>query len=236
MAFRFAPSGPLQLANVSLDFPAGIFIGVVGQSGSGKSTLMKLLPRLYEVESGRILIDHYDISKVELHSLRRQIGIVPQDSLLFDGTIQENISLTNPDADASVIIEAAKIACCHDFIMDLPLGYNTRVGERGSTLSGGQRQRIAIARTILQNPRLLILDEATSALDYDTEHQVSVNLNGWAKGRTVFFITHRLNTIKQADQILVMDQGSAVELGTHEDLMDLQGRYFTLFQQQSSGV
>ncbi len=236
VAFRFAPSGPLQLANVSLDFPAGIFIGVVGQSGSGKSTLMKLLPRLYEVESGRILIDHYDISKVELHSLRRQIGIVPQDSLLFDGTIQENISLTNPDADASVIIEAAKIACCHDFIMDLPLGYNTRVGERGSTLSGGQRQRIAIARTILQNPRLLILDEATSALDYDTEHQVSVNLNGWAKGRTVFFITHRLNTIKQADQILVMDQGSAVELGTHEDLMDLQGRYFTLFQQQSSGI
>ncbi|MGB3199558.1 MAG: peptidase domain-containing ABC transporter [Nodosilinea sp.] len=236
VAFRFAPSGPLQLANVSLEFPAGIFIGVVGQSGSGKSTLMKMLPRLYELESGRILIDHYDISKVELHSLRRQIGIVPQDSLLFDGTIQENISLTNPDAEASVIIEAAKTACCHDFIMDLPLGYNTRVGERGSTLSGGQRQRIAIARTILQNPRLLILDEATSALDYDTEHQVSVNLKAWAKGRTVFFITHRLNTIQQADQILVMDQGSAVELGTHAELMDLQGRYFTLYQQQLSGV
>ncbi len=236
VAFRFAPSGPLQLANVNLEFPAGIFIGVVGQSGSGKSTLMKLLPRLYEVESGRILIDHYDISKVELHSLRRQIGIVPQDSLLFEGTIQENIALTNPDAEPSVIIEAAKIACCHDFIMDLPLGYNTRVGERGSTLSGGQRQRIAIARTILQNPRLLILDEATSALDYDTEHQVSINLHGWAKGRTVFFITHRLNTIMQADQILVMDQGSAVELGTHADLMELQGRYFTLFQQQSSGL
>ncbi|PSN13659.1 type I secretion system permease/ATPase [filamentous cyanobacterium CCT1] len=236
VAFRFAPSGPLQLANVSLEFPAGIFIGVVGQSGSGKSTLMKMLPRLYELESGRILIDHYDISKVELHSLRRQIGIVPQDSLLFDGTIQENISLTNPDAEPSVIIEAAKTACCHDFIMDLPLGYNTRVGERGSTLSGGQRQRIAIARTILQNPRLLILDEATSALDYDTEHQVSVNLKAWAKGRTVFFITHRLNTIQQADQILVMDQGSAVELGTHAELMDLQGRYFTLYQQQLSGV
>lgn len=236
VAFRFGPSGPLQLANVNLEFPAGIFIGVVGQSGSGKSTLMKMLPRLYELESGRILIDHYDISKVELHSLRRQIGIVPQDSLLFEGTIQENISLTNPDAEASVIIEAAKIACCHDFIMDLPLGYNTRVGERGSTLSGGQRQRIAIARTILQNPRLLILDEATSALDYDTEHQVSINLNAWAQGRTVFFITHRLNTIQQADQILVMDQGSAVELGTHAELMDLQGRYYTLYQQQLSGV
>ncbi|MBW4485599.1 MAG: peptidase domain-containing ABC transporter [Tildeniella torsiva UHER 1998/13D] len=236
VAFRFAPSGPLQLANVSLEFPAGIFIGVVGQSGSGKSTLMKLLPRLYELESGRILIDHYDISKVDLHSLRRQIGIVPQDSLLFEGTIQENIALTNPDAEPSVIIQAAKTACCHDFIMDLPLGYNTRVGERGSTLSGGQRQRIAIARTILQNPRLLILDEATSALDYDTEHQVSMNLKGWAEGRTVFFITHRLNTIQQADQILVMEQGSAVELGTHAELMELQGRYFTLYQQQLSGV
>ncbi len=236
VAFRFAPSGPLQLANVNLEFPAGIFIGVVGQSGSGKSTLMKLLPRLYELESGRILIDNYDVGKVELHSLRRQIGIVPQDSLLFEGTMQENISLTNPDAEASVIIEAAKIACCHDFIMDLPLGYNTRVGERGSNLSGGQRQRVAIARTILQNPRLLILDEATSALDYDTEHQVSVNLKAWAGDRTVFFITHRLNTIQQSDQILVMDQGSAVELGTHAELMELQGRYYTLYQQQLSGV
>ncbi|HIK45625.1 MAG TPA: peptidase domain-containing ABC transporter [Leptolyngbyaceae cyanobacterium M65_K2018_010] len=236
VAFRFAPSGPMQLVNINLDFPAGVFIGVVGQSGSGKSTLMKLLPRLYEVESGRILIDHYDISKVELHSLRRQIGIVPQDSLLFEGTIQDNISLTNPDAEASAIIEAAKIACCHDFIMELPLGYNTRVGERGANLSGGQRQRIAIARTILQNPRLLILDEATSALDYDTEHQVSMNLKQWAQGRTVFFITHRLNTIKPADQILVMDQGSVVELGNHEELMALQGRYYTLFQQQSSGL
>jgi HlyB family type I secretion system ABC transporter len=236
VAFRFAPSGPLQLVNINLDFPSGAFIGVVGQSGSGKSTLMKLLPRLYEVESGRIMIDNYDISKVELHSLRRQIGIVPQDSLLFEGSIQENISLTNPDAEASLIIEAAKIACAHDFIMDLPLGYNTRLGERGSNLSGGQRQRIAIARTVLQNPRLLILDEATSALDYDTEHQVSVNLQKWAQGRTVFLITHRLNTIKQADQILVMDQGSAVEMGTHDDLMAMQGRYYTLYQQQSSAV
>jgi HlyB family type I secretion system ABC transporter len=137
VSFRFAASGPLQLVNINLDFPAGAFIGVVGQSGSGKSTLMKLLPRLYEVESGRIMIDNYDISKVELHSLRRQIGIVPQDSLLFEGTIQDNISLTNPDAEASLIIEAAKLACAHDFIMDLPLGYNTRVGERGSNLSGG---------------------------------------------------------------------------------------------------
>ncbi len=236
ISFRFAPSGPLQLVNINLDFPEGSFIGIVGQSGSGKSTLMKLLPRLYEVTSGRILVDNYDISKVELHSLRRQVGIVPQDSLLFEGTIQENIALTNPDAAASLIIEAAQIACAHEFIMDLPMGYNTRVGERGANLSGGQRQRIAMARTILQNPRLLILDEATSALDYDTEHQVSVNLQRWAKGRTVFFITHRLNTIQGADRILVMDQGAAVELGTHAELMEMQGRYYTLYQQQSSVV
>lgn len=236
ISFRFAPSGPLQLANVNLEFPVGQFVGIVGQSGSGKSTLMKLLPRLYEPDSGRILIDNYDISKVELYSLRRQVGIVPQDSLLFEGSIQENISLTNPDATTDAIIEAAKIACAHDFIMDLPLGYNTRVSERGTSLSGGQRQRIAIARTILQNPRLLIMDEATSALDYDTEHQVSMNLMQWAAGRTVFFITHRLNTIQQADLILVMDQGSAVEQGTHAELMALQGRYYCLYQQQASAV
>ncbi|RZM78908.1 type I secretion system permease/ATPase [Leptolyngbya iicbica] len=232
VAFRFAPSGPLQLVNINLEFPAGQFVGIVGQSGSGKSTLMKLLPRLYEVESGRILIDKYDIGKVELYSLRQQVGIVPQDSLLFEGSIQENISLTRPEADDEAIIMAARIAGAHDFIMDLPLGYNTRVGERGASLSGGQRQRIAIARTILHNPRLLILDEATSALDYDTEKQVCNNLKTWAEDRTVFFITHRLSTIQDSDTILVMDRGAAVEQGTHEELMALRGRYYTLYQQQ----
>ncbi|MBE9077390.1 peptidase domain-containing ABC transporter [Romeria aff. gracilis LEGE 07310] len=232
ISFRFAPSGPMQLVNINLEFPAGQFTGVVGQSGSGKSTLMKLLPRLYNPESGRILIDQYDISKVELYSLRRQVGIVPQDSLLFEGTIQDNIALTHPDADTESILEAAKIACAHEFIMDLPVGYNTRVGERGSSLSGGQRQRIAIARTILQNPRLLILDEATSALDYDTEAQVCQNLMHWAQGRTVFFITHRLSTIRKAERILVMDRGGVVESGTHQELLDLKGRYYCLYQQQ----
>ncbi len=232
LSFRFAPSGPLQLVNVNLEFYAGEFIGVVGQSGSGKSTLMKLLPRLYNAESGRILIDGYDISKVELYSLRQQVGIVPQDSLLFEGSIQENIALTNPQANTESIIRAATIANAHDFIMDLPGGYNSRVGERGSSLSGGQRQRIAIARTVLQNPRLLILDEATSALDYDTEAQVCRNLKEWADHRTVFFITHRLSTIRQADRILVMDKGSVVELGTHEELMALKGRYYCLYEQQ----
>ncbi|NJO73943.1 MAG: type I secretion system permease/ATPase [Leptolyngbyaceae cyanobacterium RM1_406_9] len=234
VSFRFGPSGPLQLCNVKLEFPAGIFVGVVGQSGSGKSTLMKLLPRLYDLESGRIMIDGYDIGKVELYSLRRQIGIVPQDTLLFDGTVQENIALTCPDASAEEIIEAAKVAAAHEFIMGLPNGYNTRVGERGSALSGGQRQRVAIARTVLQNPRLLILDEATSALDYDSERRVCLNLAEAFRGRTVFFITHRLSTIKNADSILLMDKGAVVELGTHEELMALKGRYYCLYQQQEA--
>ncbi|MFP4411353.1 peptidase domain-containing ABC transporter [Coleofasciculus sp.] len=234
LSFRFGTSGPWQLTNINLHFPAGLFVGIVGQSGSGKSTLMKLLPRLYDVDSGRILIDNYDISKVELYSLRRQVGIVPQDSLLFDGTVQDNIALTNPDASAEEIIEAAKVAAAHEFIMGLSSGYNTRVGERGSSLSGGQRQRIAIARTVLQNPRLLILDEATSALDYDTERQVCLNLIEAFKGRTVFFITHRLSTIRNSDVILMMDKGSVVEQGTHDELMALQGRYYCLYQQQDA--
>ena len=236
VSFRFTKHGPLQLNNVNLNFPKGVFVGVVGQSGAGKSTLMKLLPRLYDLESGRILIDGYDVAKVELYSLRRQVGVVLQDTLLFDGTVQENIALTNPDASAEAIVEAARTAFAHDFIMTLPSGYNSRVGERGSSLSGGQRQRIAIARTILQNPQLLILDEATSSLDYHAERQVCLNLAAAFEGRTVFFITHRLGTIKHADIILMMDQGSVVEQGSHEELMALKGRYFCLYQQQQGQV
>jgi ATP-binding cassette, subfamily B, bacterial HlyB/CyaB len=234
VSFRFAPSGPLQLNNVTIEIPAGTFVGIVGQSGSGKSTMTKLLPRLYDPLSGRIIVDGYDISKVELYSLRRQIGIVPQETLLFDGTVQENIALTNPDASSEEIIEAAQIAVAHDFIMELPSGYNTRVGERGSALSGGQRQRIAIARTILQSPQLLIMDEATSALDYNTERQVCLNLAQVYKGRTVLFITHRLSTIRNADLILMMDQGAIVEQGTHQDLMAQKGRYYCLYMQQEA--
>ncbi|WP_017315679.1 peptidase domain-containing ABC transporter [Mastigocladopsis repens] len=232
VSFRFTPNGPLQLNNINLDFPSGKFVGIVGQSGSGKSTLMKLLPRLYDLDSGRILVDGYDIAKIELYSLRRQIGMVLQDSLLFDGTVQENIALTNPDATTDEIIAAAEIAAAHDFIMSLPNGYNTRVGERGSALSGGQRQRIAIARTVLQNPRLLILDEATSALDYQSERQVCQNLAAAFRGQTVFFITHRLSTIKNADIILLLEKGLVVEQGTHDELMMQKGRYYCLYQQQ----
>jgi ATP-binding cassette, subfamily B, bacterial HlyB/CyaB len=232
VSFRFANSGPLQVSNVNLEIPSGKFVGIVGQSGSGKSTIMKLLLRLYEPESGRILIDNYDISKVELYSLRRQLGVVPQESLLFDGSVQENIALTNPDSTSEEIIAAAKIAAAHDFIMNLPNGYNTRVGERGAGLSGGQRQRIAIARSVLQRPKLLVLDEATSALDYPTERQVCVNLASSFKGNTVFFITHRLNTVSHADIILVMDGGRLIEQGSHQELMAKKGHYFYLYNQQ----
>ncbi|HEY9618326.1 MAG TPA: peptidase domain-containing ABC transporter [Microcoleaceae cyanobacterium] len=235
VSFSFNPaSGIMQLININVDFPAGTFVGIVGQSGSGKSTLLKLLPRLYEPQAGQIVIDGYDINKVELYSLRRQIGVVLQDTLLFDGTVRENIALANPDATDEQVIEAAKVAFAHDFIMALPNGYNTRVGERGSALSGGQRQRIAIARTVLQNPRLIILDEATSALDYNAEHQVCVNIAEAFRDRTVFFITHRLSTIRSADVILMMDQGSIVEQGTHEELMALKGYYYCLYQQQDA--
>ncbi len=232
ISFRFHRSGPLQLCNVNLDFPAGKFIGIVGQSGSGKSTMMKLLLRLYEPESGRILIDGYDIAKVELYSLRRQLGVVPQETLLFDGTVQENIALTNPEATTEEIIEAAKIAAAHEFIMNLPNGYNTRVGERGAGLSGGQRQRIAIARSVLQRPKLLVLDEATSALDYPTERQVCLNVAQAFKGSTVFCITHRLNTILHADLIVVMDGGRVMEQGSHDELMALKNHYYYLYNQQ----
>ena len=232
VSFRFAASGPLQLSNVSVEFPAGKFVGIVGQSGSGKSTMMKLLLRLYDTESGRILVDGYDISKVELYSLRRQIGVVPQDTLLFDGTVQENIALTNPDATTEEVIEAAQIAVAHDFIMTLPNGYNTRVGERGSALSGGQRQRIAIARSVLQRPKILVLDEATSALDYPTERQICLNLARAFRGNTVFFITHRLNTVSNADTIVVMDNSRMIEKGSHQELMVAKGHYFYLYQQQ----
>ena len=236
VSFRFKKSGPLQLSNVNLEFAVGQFVGIVGGSGAGKSTLTKLLSRLYEPEAGRILVDGYDIHKVELYSLRRQVGVVPQDTLLFDGTIQDNIALTNPDATTEEIIAAAQIAAAHEFIMTLPNGYNTRVGERGSSLSGGQRQRIAIARTVLQQPAMLVLDEATSALDYFTEQQVSRNLKEAFHDRSVFFITHRLGTIKNADTIVMMDSGSVVEQGTHQELMELRGRYHYLYQQQESSV
>ena len=234
--FRFASSGPLQLLNVSFEIKPGEFVGIVGSSGSGKSTLLKLLTRLFDPLEGTIRVDGYDISKVDLYSLRSQIGVVPQDSLLFDGTVQANIALTRPEASFEEICLAAQVACAHDFIEALPAGYSSSVGERGSALSGGQRQRMAIARTVLKRPRLLVMDEATSALDVDTERQVTRNLAEAYRGSTVLFITHRLGSLRHADRILVMHQGALVEQGTHSELMALAGRYATLYQQQEAGL
>ena len=232
--FRFMNTGPMQLLNVSLRIKEGDFIGIVGSSGSGKSTLLKLLTRLYDPENGTIRVDNYDISKIDLYSLRSQIGVVPQDSLLFDGSVQDNIGLTRPDASFEDISKAAKIACADDFIEKLPSGYSSSVGERGSSLSGGQRQRIAIARMVLKRPKLLILDEATSALDVDTEQRLTRNLAEAYKGSTVLFITHRLGSLRHADKILVMHEGSLVEEGNHEELLKLGGRYSTLYKQQEN--
>ena len=232
LSFSFLEKGPLNLSKVNLDIASGKFVAIVGESGSGKSTLTKLIARLYEPQGGKILIDNIDISKVELSSLRSQIGIVPQDSILFDGTVQENISLTNTEASSEEIIAAAKIACANEFVMNLPTGYSSDVGERGSNLSGGQRQRIAIARSILQNPNLLIMDESTSALDYQTESKVSLNLMEFFRGKTVLFVTHRLNSIIHSDIIVMMHKGKIEEQGTHSELMALKGRYYSLYKQQ----
>ena len=234
VSFSFNYGQPDVLKNINLSVKSGQFVGIVGQSGSGKSTLMKLLPRLYSPRKGRLIIDGYDVNKVELYSLRRQVGIVPQEPLLFAGTVSENIALTDPDAPSDLIVKAAKIADAHDFIMQLKDGYSTDVGERGAGLSGGQRQRIAIARTLLGNPKLLIMDEATSALDYQTERKVCEGIKENCKNSTVFFITHRLSTVKNADTIVMLHNGNIVEKGDHEELMKLQGRYYALYRQQES--
>jgi subfamily B ATP-binding cassette protein HlyB/CyaB len=234
VSFTFPGTSAPVLQNINLDIPAGTFVGIVGQSGSGKSTLTKLLSRLYAPGQGRVLMDGYDIDKVELYSLRRQIGIVPQEPLLFSGTVAENIALTDPDATSDSIVEAASLACAHEFVMDLPAGYSTNVGERGAGLSGGQRQRIALARTLLSLPKMLVLDEATSALDYDTERRVCNNLLESISHCTVFFITHRLSTIRRADLIVMMHQGAVVETGTHDELIARKGRYFALYRQQEA--
>lgn len=236
VSFRFRENTPMILKNVSVTIPSGSFVGIVGESGSGKSTFAKLIQRLYSLDEGRIFIDNFDIGKVELHSLRSQVGIVPQDPMLFNVSVKENIALTNPEATDADIIQAAKIAEAHDFIMALPMGYNTSVGEKGSSLSGGQRQRIAIARTILQNPGMIILDEATSALDPQTESNLTDNLIRAFKGKTVLFITHRINSVKGASMILCFHDGCIDEAGLHGELMEKKGRYYSLFQKQSASI
>lgn len=235
VSFSYGAGSSAQLSGVSLTIPQGSFTGLVGQSGCGKSTLLKLIPRLYEPSRGKVLIDNLDISKVELYSLRRQLGFVPQDCLLFEGSIYSNIAVADPEAATDQVVEAARLACAHDFIMGLAYGYSTPVGEKGAGLSGGQRQRIALARMLLQNPNLMILDEATSALDVDTEQQVVKNLRDHTKGRTLLMITHRLSTLIHADQIILMHNGRIDSVGSHDELMAQSGRYYALYQQQFGG-
>ena len=233
--FSYAP-GRLQLEHVSMDVPAGGLIAMVGLSGSGKSTLLKLIGRLYEPIKGTIEIDGFNLSKVELNSLRGQIGMVFQETLLLEGSVMDNIAISDPDAASSQVIEAAKMAEAHDFIMTLPNGYATPVGEQGRNLSGGQRQRIALARLIMQSPSLLLLDEATSALDAPTEQRVIMNLRQRFAGKTIFFATHRLSTVRMADKIFYMENGLLKESGTHEELMEKKGLYYSLSLQQEGAA
>ncbi|HEY9845268.1 MAG TPA: ATP-binding cassette domain-containing protein, partial [Candidatus Caenarcaniphilales bacterium] len=220
------------LQNLSFKVGAGQTVAIVGRSGSGKSTLVSLLQGLYHPNSGRIWMDEHDIRHSSPQSLRSQLGVVPQECFLFSGTILENITLYRPEFPLEQVVEVAKLAEAHAFIQDLPLGYNTKVGERGSTLSGGQRQRIAIARALLGNPRILILDEATSSLDTESERRFQKNLARISRDRTTFIIAHRLSTVRHADCILVLEQGILAEQGTHDELIARQGIYYHLAQQQ----
>lgn len=233
VSFRYQSDGDRNiLENLNFEVQPGQMIALVGRSGSGKSTLAKLILNLYAPTSGKILIDGYDIAHVSTQSLRQQIGVVDQDTFLFSGKIGENIAVTHPDADISDIIRAADLAGAHSFIQELPMGYESQIGESGGLLSGGQRQRIAIARALMGNPRLLIFDEATSALDTESEHIIQTNLSAIRSDRTTLVIAHRLSTVRQADLILVLDRGVLMEQGTHDALMAQKGLYYYLNQQQ----
>jgi len=224
------------LKNVSFEIPAGKTVVILGTTGAGKSTILKLIPRFYDVTEGRILIDGYDIRDVKLESLRKQIGIVPQDIFLFSGTIRENIAYGKPDATEEEIIRAAKLANIHDFIVSLPNKYDTIIGERGVTLSGGQRQRVAIARAILTDPRILILDDATSSVDVKTEYEIQKALEQVLKGRTSIIVTQRMSVVKKADMIIVLDRGRVVGIGTHDELYQKNPVYTKIFDAQLIGA
>ncbi|WP_302328909.1 type I secretion system permease/ATPase [Pseudomonas triclosanedens] len=234
--FRYRPDGSEVLRGVSLAIRPGEVIGIVGRSGSGKSTLTRLLQRLYVPERGRVLVDGMDLALADVSSLRRQIGVVLQDNLLFNRSIRENIALTDPGTPMEAVMQAARLAGAHEFILELPEGYDTVVGEHGSSLSGGQRQRIAIARALIGNPRILIFDEATSALDYESERVIQQNMKAICQGRTVVIIAHRLSAVRDANRIIVMDRGQIVEQGTHGELLTLQaGHYSRLHRLQQGG-
>jgi len=231
--FRYRSDGPRVLDDVNLHANPGEVIGIVGRSGSGKSTVTKLIQRLYVPEAGRVLIDGIDLSMIDTAWLRRQIGVVLQENFLFNRSVRENIALVDPSISMGRVVTAAKTAGAHEFITELPEGYDTTVGEQGSNLSGGQRQRLAIARALITNPRILIFDEATSALDYESERLIQDNMVQICQGRSVFIIAHRLTTVRQCNRIIVMDKGSIVEQGNHEELININGYYAKLHSYQS---
>jgi subfamily B ATP-binding cassette protein HlyB/CyaB len=233
VTFRYRIDGSEVLHDVNLRVPAGQMVGIVGPSGSGKSTLAKLAQRLFVPESGRVLVDGIDVAQVDPSWLRRQVGVVQQENVLFNRSIRENIAIADPAVPTERVVAAARLAGAHVFILELPQGYDTIVGERGSSLSGGQRQRIAIARALMTDPRILIFDEATSALDYESERIIHQNMAQIARGRTVFVIAHRLSAVRMADRIITVERGRITEDGTHDELIKKGGRYATLHRLQA---
>jgi ATP-binding cassette, subfamily B, bacterial HlyB/CyaB len=231
--FRYKVGGPEILHDINISIPAGQVIGIVGSSGSGKSTFAKLTQRLYVPESGRVLVDGVDLAMVDVSWLRRQVGVVLQENELFNRSIRDNIALADPGMPIGEIIEVAKLAGAHEFILELPQGYDTNVGERGCSLSGGQRQRIAIARALVMNPRILIFDEATSALDYESERIIQQNMRHIVHGRTVLIIAHRLSAVRNCDRIITIEKGRIIEDGHHEELVHSVGRYASLWRLQA---
>lgn len=236
VTFRYRPDAPPVLQELSLEVKPGEVIGIVGRSGSGKSTLTKLIQRLYVPEAGRVLVDGQDIALIDAAQLRRQVGVVLQDNMLFNRSVRENIAIADPAAPLALVMQAAQLAGAHEFISELPEGYDTVVGEQGAGLSGGQRQRIAIARALFAQPRILIFDEATSALDYESEAIIQHNMRQICQGRTVFIIAHRLSAVRHADRIIAMERGRIVEMGSHEQLLQRpQGLYAHLWRMQAQG-
>jgi ATP-binding cassette, subfamily B, bacterial HlyB/CyaB len=233
VSFRYRVDGSEVLHDINFEVPAGQTVGIVGPSGSGKSTIAKLVQRLYVPESGKVLVDGIDLAVIDPAWLRRQIGVVLQDNVLFNASVRENIALADPTMTMEQVIAAAVLAGAHEFILELPEGYDTIVGERGSSLSGGQRQRIAIARALSTNPKILIFDEATSALDYESEQIIQNNMRQIVQNRTALIVAHRLSTVRKANRILTVERGRIVEDGTHDDLIRTGGRYATLHRLQA---
>jgi subfamily B ATP-binding cassette protein HlyB/CyaB len=229
--FRYRPGTPAVLEDVSLQIAPGEVIGIVGRSGSGKSTLMKLVQRFYVPEAGKVFVDGVDVAMIDPGWLRRQIGVVLQENVLFNRTVRDNIALANPAMSLEHVIQVAQLAGAHDFILELPHAYDTVLEERGANLSGGQRQRIAVARALATDPRILVFDEATSALDYESERIIQTNMRDMCRDRTVLIVAHRLSAVRHADRIVVMDRGRVVEQGTHADLLRNDGFYAGLVRQ-----